>query len=211
MAEGMSHEQLAQIINRSKILCSEQGAKMVNSYSTGSNNTSNNFRDINPNTYSDNWDNISLSDLDNIGDNQQSYQPSNLSYTNEGLKRSNLPDAIKQSFIDNPIDNEDEAFNKAMNEIAQKANNRKSRQQLVETPMRTTNVQQGNMIDYNYLKYIISECISDYFQKNPIENSGYLKQIRLFKGKIKILDNNGNIFSAKLEKEGNISDMKKEK
>ena len=64
--------------------------------------------------------------------------------------------------------------------------------------------------DYSQLKNIINECIEEKFNelaKRGLLNEGRtLAGIGLNKGKIKLVDNKGNVFSAKLEYQGNTKD-----
>ena len=205
---AVSEQKLAQIIAHSKevnehpILNERQNMKFKqNSY----------FNNINgdneyDNEYRDEWDNIgSLSNYD-------TYQsmPS-LSYTEEQVLNSKLPEDIKKSLIKNPI--RQETNEQTMDSVASMVASKNSK-----TVNRINEVKkepQNSQIDYNYIKYLMSEAISDYFEKNPITNSAFLKQIAVSSpidtngGKIKIVDNNGNIFSAQLEYTGNLKDRKK--
>ena len=205
---AISQEKLAQIIGHSKALCSEQGSKLVRS--KGNTNISSQ-RDLNPDEYSDEWDNFSLSEVSG-GDNGYTPTPS-MQYNSQQVINSNLPDAIKQSLMEHPIE-----VKQQMDAVAQMAmQNQSKRNTITESSSPIINKNNTSSptnaslsIDYNYLKYIISDCINEYFQKNPVEcNVGTLKQIGLSKGKIKIVDSSGNIFSAQLELEGNIKDRKK--
>ena len=45
-------------------------------------------------------------------------------------------------------------------------------------------------------------------QKGLLNEGSVLKGIGLSKGKIKLVDNSGNVFSAKLEYQGNTKDKK---
>ena len=63
-------------------------------------------------------------------------------------------------------------------------------------------------VDYTIIKAIVSECIKEYFSKQPINESS-IKTIALGKGTIKIVGANGDVFQAKLEKVGNLNDKKK--
>lgn len=66
--------------------------------------------------------------------------------------------------------------------------------------------QVGGNIDYALIKTIVNEAVETKLQS--ITQEGVLQLIRLNKGKIKIVDSSGNIYSAKLVPEGNIKDKK---
>ena len=201
---AISEQKLAQIIAHSKNICSEEGAKKVRSHGGAGN-----LKDMNPDDYSDEWDNFSLSDINEEQMSEQSNYGQQISYDEQSVLNSKLPDAIKKSLIENPIS---QNANVNMGAIAQmamggKPNNRKPLNE--NSNVSQQSVPQNIGLDYNYLKYIINEAISEYFQKNPIQNGNALKQIYLKEGKIKLIDNSGNIFSAQLEHEGNLKDKKK--
>lgn len=203
---AMSHQQLAQIIGNSRALCSEAGNKLIRSKMNTDirNNISAGLSDVDPSKVSDQWDNFSLNE-GTIDESTMTYTPAS-NYTNQQVMNSKLPDAIKESFMKQKIEQPN-----AMNAVAAMVEQTTTvpRQRLVETTMQTAPIPQGNALDYNYLKYIISECISDYFTKNPIQSGSGLKQINLVGGKIKLVDNDGNIYAAQLERIGNIKDKKK--
>jgi len=178
---GLSPQQLSQILNRSKSIIDNE--KLIESKAKNLKGSIS-MEDIDPSTYSDSWDNFSLSSthLNEEYATNEAKQP--LQYTNESVMNSNLPDKIKQSLIENKINismPNDAADLDSVTKLAlqQRQNNQKVRQQ----PINEANYpQQNNMqngIDYNYLKFIISECIKEYFQNNPIESNGTLKQIGL--------------------------------
>lgn len=195
---ALSPEKLAKIINHnSQTLCAENAQGALNKISRG--NGKGNFTDMDPNDFHDEWDNFSLSDA--------SPSPVYENFSPSAIENSKMPDAIKQSMINNPIVAGDSMRN-VMNEVA--ANKPKfsqlseQKQTIIEAPQPVA----GN-IDYNYLKYIISECIREELSKQPLNESSSLRQIGLSGGKIKLVDNKGNIFSAQLQLEGNVKDRKK--
>lgn len=70
----------------------------------------------------------------------------------------------------------------------------------------------GAGIDYALIKTIINECIDAKFnemaQRGLLNEGTTVKGIGLSNGKIKLVDNKGNVFSAKLEYQGNTKDKK---
>ena len=68
-------------------------------------------------------------------------------------------------------------------------------------------VPQVGGVDYSIIKAIVSECIREYFEKQPLNESS-IKTIALKSGTISLVDNGGNIYRAKLEKVGTTKDKK---
>ena len=67
-------------------------------------------------------------------------------------------------------------------------------------------------VDYDLIKTIINECLdaklNEMAQKGLLTEGGTLKGIGLSEGKIKLVDNQGRVFSAKLEYKGNAKEKK---
>ena len=218
---AISPEQLAQIIgHNSKTLCSAKGQKKLNEMAGAMNFD-------NPDQVSDEWDNWNFDDPNTPQMQQpqvQNKQPYYNQPVNENvLANSRLPDAIKQSFAQNYIDTS--ALGQGLGDTSFLDNVAQQRKQQVnETyvptqttgPVQYTQPQQYQAqpqypmgIDYNYLKHIISECIAEYFSKQPLNEQATLKTIGLSEGKIKLVDNKGNVYGATLEFKGNMEDRKK--
>lgn len=213
---AISPEQLAQIINHnSSTLCSPKGQKKLNEMA-GAVNVNN----MNSDMVSDEWDNFSLSEPSTPNTKMQ--QNMNKPISENALSRSKMPDAIKQSMLKHQIDTSglmpgnDMSF---LNEVAKQRKQNITEESYYQ-PSTTSPVPQQQyipqqqyvpqqMIDYGYLKHIISECISEYFSKQPLNEGTTLKQIGLTEGKIKLVDNKGNVFAAELEFKGNINERKK--
>ena len=70
----------------------------------------------------------------------------------------------------------------------------------------------GGSIDYALIKTIVNEAIetklNEMVQRGLLNEGSVLKGIGLSKGKIKLVDNSGNVYSAKLEYQGNTKDKK---
>lgn len=66
-------------------------------------------------------------------------------------------------------------------------------------------------VDYTALKAIIKECLDDKFKEMEQKNLNEfaIRTIALKEGKIRLVDNKGNIYSAVLERTGNVNDRKK--
>ena len=199
---ALSPEKLASIINyNSKTLCNENAQSALNKLSK---NTNVDGYDIDPNTYSDKWDNFSFV--------EQKTTPMYENISKERLENSKMPDAIKESMVNHPITASDTMKNFMQNytmpDVVKETQTVPSFTNLIaeqKNPAPAPSVG----IDYNYLKYIVSECIREELKKQPINEGTTLRQIGLSEGKIKLVDNKGNIYTAQLEYDGNIKDRKK--
>ena len=136
--------------------------------------------------------------------------------TQQSVSRSRVPDFIKQSMVsesidttalsDNPLDrmNLDRLRVKPQQQVTE---------QMVSSPVGAQVHSQAVGIDYTIIKAIINECIDsklkEYGLNKQTLNENTLKTIHLKGGVIKLVDNSGNVYSAQLEKKGNINDNKK--
>ena len=74
----------------------------------------------------------------------------------------------------------------------------------------------GGGVDYALIKTIVNECIeqkltevlTELAHKGVLNEGATLQGIGLSAGKIKLVDNKGNVFQAKLEYKGNTKDKK---
>ena len=70
----------------------------------------------------------------------------------------------------------------------------------------------GGGIDYALIKTIVNECLeqklNEMAERGLLNEGTTLKGIGLSEGKIKLVDNKGNVFQAKLEYKGNTKDKK---
>ena len=147
----------------------------------------------------------------------------------ERVKSSKMLSAIKEEMIKNPIDTA--ALNAQMLEsaaggnpanndrlmkmvsAAKKVDARASELDGKGMPKRQISEQSvGGGIDYALIKTIVNECIEAKFnemaQRGLLNEGTTIKGIGLSNGKIKLVDNKGNVFSAKLEYQGNTKDKK---
>ena len=206
---AISPEQLAKIIgHNSSTLCSPKGDKKLNEYKGAINIDS-----LQSDMVSDEWDNFSLSDTSDTKPQKKYNQP----ISQNTINNSRMPSAIKQSMMENQIDTSalsvggDTSF---LDNLGQQKEyfNREKLNEIKQTPQyQSQYTTQSTPIDYNYLKHIISECIAEYFSKQPLNESVTLKQIGLSDGKIRLVDNKGNIYGAELEYKGNLNEKKKNK
>ena len=145
----------------------------------------------------------------------------------ERIKNTRMNSAILQDIVKHPIDttplntqliesagNGNAATNNArLNKMLSGA--KKVEQRLGGTPTKTQIQEQtgvGSVIDYALIKTIVNECIESKFnemaQRGILNEGTTIKGIGLSNGKIKLVDNKGNVFSAKLEYQGNTKDKK---
>ena len=139
------------------------------------------------------------------------------------VKNTKMSSAILEDLVKHPIDtaalntmkiesagNGDVAMNNA------RLNKMLSGAKMVEQKLGNSEVQTkggqmneqtmggGSSIDYSLIKTIINEAV-----EAKMNDVGTLKAIALTAGKIKLVDNKGNVFTAKLEYQGNIKDKNK--
>ena len=145
----------------------------------------------------------------------------------ERLKKSGMLSAIKQEMVNHPIDTTAlnsqlvESANGGMGRlekmiaVAKQVDKRASELDGKGMPKKqqvTESVSHDGGIDYALIKTIVNECIesklNEVFQKGLLNEGATLKGIGLSNGKIKIVDNKGNVYSAKLEYQGNTKDKK---
>ena len=91
---ALTPEQLAQVLNRSRQLCNENGDKLVNKHVGKSKMAT----DVDPNTFSDEWDNFRLSESED-----KPYEPNINAYSPNAFQNSNMPKEILESMQSNPI------------------------------------------------------------------------------------------------------------
>ena len=145
----------------------------------------------------------------------------------ERVKSTKMSSTILHEMTENPIDTT--ALNAMMLESAGNGNSMVNNDKLnkmlagakrVEEAMGTTvrspqisrNTNAGVGIDYALIKTIVNECLEqklgELAEKGLLNESTTLKGIGLSEGKIKLIDNKGNVFQAKLEYKGNAKEKK---
>lgn len=161
-----------------------------------------------------------------VSSKHSSSSTSPMTYTSESIQRSGMPDNIKKSMAEQVIEikpfSDSPAIDSMMDSILKNMNGGKMITETVNQPQvqpQQPNVNQppvfhngGQAFDYGALKFFIKEAIEEYFStRQPLNESNTLSKIGISEGKIKLIDNKGNIFSAILEHTGNINDKKKKK
>lgn len=207
---AFSKEDLAQIISgKARELCTPEASQQRSVHNMSGGNRLNedynrgyedeNFRD--PFVNDSSYESYETTPLVNNG--------KDIQISAKRVAESNLPDAIKKMMIENPIDvtpmNPHKSVLSGLN-----IQSPKRQENIKETYQPQINNNGG--IDYSLIKLIIEECVDrkmkEYMGKQSL-NENTLKTIGLSEGKIKLVDNKGNVFMSKLEYQGNINDKKK--
>lgn len=166
-------------------------------------------RDIDPSAFddeADKWDAMFLGEAA-MSSTRQTQQPMQQMPT--GKNKTRMPSFIKESMETNPIDTRALSDN-PLDRMDLSGLMRETSQIQSPAPAPVqAQVAIPTGIDYSIIRAIINECLDTKLaelKKQPINENAVLKTIGLKEGKIRIVDNKGNIFAAKLEKEGNIND-----
>ena len=188
---AVSKQQLAQILGKARDLCNPEGDRLIESYK--SNN------DPDPSSYDDynEFDNMYLNEEEVPQQQRRTPQAKDMRYNQATAANSRLPENIKQSMLNEVID----VNPLADIDIPQQKPQRKQQireQQQYQHP-------QGGNIDYSIIKAIVNECLNEYFSRQPLNENNSISTIGLKAGAIKIVDNKGNVYAAKLEKLGNAN------
>ena len=201
---GVSKLQLEQIIGKARDLCNPAGDRIIQSY-RGNGSANNGSYDPDPSQYDD------YNEFDNMYLNEDSYQEPSISgkknrdiaYNEQTAMNSRMPDKIKQSMLNEVIDASvlaNQSVLDSMNiPVAKKQQKRNQVREQQQHPQTSTNV------DYSIIKAIVNECLNEYFSRQPLNENASISTIGLKAGTIKIVDNKGNVYSAKLEKIGNTN------
>lgn len=148
----------------------------------------------------------------------------------ERVKNSRMSSAILEDMVKHPIDTTAlnaqrlESASGNLNENMDRFSRMVAGAKMVDkrtneldgkSPVRkqvTESVGGGGVIDYSLIKTIVNECIetklNEITKKGLLSEAATIKGIGLSNGKIKIVDNKGNVYSAKLEYQGNTKDKK---
>jgi len=169
------------------------------------------------------WDRMFLSEAAYTDNSPGAQRPtpggSNLSadrpITQGTMAKSKVPDFIKQSMVNEVIDNTALSANPLDRMDLSKLEKTPPQMPVprqVVTEQQVAPVQMTSGVDYSIIRAIIKECIDEKFKELGLSKDmlteGTLKTIHLKGGNIKLVDNSGNVYSAQLEKKGNINDRK---
>lgn len=199
----VTKEQLAKIIGgKARDLCSPEGDRMI-SEARNARNGGGGY-DPNPDEYGDyeEFDRMYLNE-------DEDTQTSDIHYSRKNAEYSMLPENVKESLINNPIDRSSLSNVSVLDSMnVPQRKQQRPRQRINEDNYRQNYQQQGGGgIDYSLIKAIVNECITEYFERRPL-NENTLKTIGLKEGKITLVDNKGNTYMAKLEKIGNVNNKR---
>lgn len=211
---ALTENQLAGILGNAKKLCSPEADRVMNEYKgVNANQKKGSSEHENYRT----WETAGFDDERVGGSTRLSEsQPQQVQETYapiQGPNRSKLPEAIKKSMMEHQYnfhDMTDEGkLNAAMDNLSQRQRQVVNEAAYAQPQVASAPVG-GVGIDSNYLKFLIKESLKEFFaEKGSLNEGTSLKQIGLSEGKIKLVDNKGNIYSAQLELTGNIKDRKK--
>ena len=203
---ALSEQQLAGILGNAKKLCNPEADRVMNEYKgVNANQKKGSSEHENYRT----WEDTGFDDAYAGGSTKLSQPTQQPIMESSGPNRSRLPEAIKKSMMEHQYQFHDMTEEGKLNAATQSI----ARQQVTETyapvPPQSQSIIGGG-IDSNYLKFLIKESLKEYFaEKGPLNEGTTLRQIGLSEGKIKLVDNKGNIYSAQLELTGNVKDRKK--
>lgn len=136
-------------------------------------------------------------------------------YTDSDIENSNLPDFIKESFKKEKIEIKDESSINSVLDKMQKTitPDRKKVSVINEESSPVTAPHPAlasNGVDYSIIRAIVKDCLESYMPKVNLNESSSLDSIAINKnGQISFIDTKGNIFTAKLQKTGNINEGKR--
>lgn len=211
---AISEQQLSAILQNAKKLCNPAGDKKISANTSHGANSLNNPDPAQYDAETLSWEN-SLYD----NNTSSSYNTPNVTenYDETLINESKLPDEIKRSFLNKKIDKTALASlnPRVANAINSSLSKQKASTPKVSSPTKINEQSVRPMnnggVDYSIIKAIVNECLNNYFEKHSLNESvggNPLKTIYLKEGKIRLIDNKGNIFYAQLEKKGNINDKK---
>lgn len=197
---AISQQQLASIISgKARMLCSEAGDRAVQQHLSNKNNSF----DPDPSSYDD--DAQEFDSMYGVSSDDDYSEP-----TYVGNNKTKIPANIRESMLSQPIDVSSLGSVSVLDSMGltpSKMPKQKTTPKIVnEQSIRQQPTVQSPSVDYTIIKAIVNECLKEYFEKQPLNESASLKTIGLANGTISLVDNKGNIFKAKLEKIGNKND-----
>lgn len=203
---AISQNTLEKILGNARALCNPDGDKLINEYKV-SGYDRDYFDNPDPNSFVENYTDYG----EVVEEDKKSILSKETPTISENkLRNSGIPDAIRESFARKQIDVSKLSNVSVLDQMSSEAKEKISRgiraerkqtakQSLNEQASHTTGQFIG--VDYTAIKAIMKECIEEYFEKHPInESTGSLNKILLKEGKISIMDSKGNVYGAKLVK-----------
>lgn len=143
----------------------------------------------------------SLTKQQNQYDNTRTIKQTNTSnpIPKTNIKESKLPEAILKSMTQNRIDMPDIMSTSILDNLNVPTNNVNINENKNQSSVKN---HQTPDIDYNYIKFIVNECIKENLDriKQELLNEASLKTIKIgAENKIQLIDNKNNLFESKLE------------
>lgn len=191
----VSPEMFAKTIERSRDLINKTQINVPNS--------------VNENLYNSQPDLDYSSPYGDDGSEESYINTSEPVFNSQTAKNSKLPEAIKQSMLSEQIDvSAANPNNSKLDRILENVPAFKKVKPNVSYVPNKIKENTSQSVDYTIIKAIVNECLEEKIKelKTQILNESTLKTIGLNKGRIQLVDNKGNIFSAQLKHEGNIND-----
>ena len=205
---AISEQQLAGILGNAKKLCNPQADRAMDNYIRENHNGGSTSNDSDYRSWNDNGFGDELTAQKEIVENVQTQKQPQAFQQN--INKSRLPEAIKKSMMEHQYQFHDMTEEGKLNAAVQGLTQQKQQVTETYTPVQQQPQAFGSGVDSNFIKFLIKESLKEYFAERESLNEGTtLKQIGLSEGKIRLVDNKGNIFSAQLQLTGNIKDRKK--
>ncbi len=207
---AVSQNALSKILSNARALCSPEGDRMVSEYKL-SGYDKDYFEQPDPNSFVENY-----SDYGEVSEEKSILAKQAPTISENKLRNSNIPSAIRESFAKKQIDTSRLSNVSVLDQMPEETKRKISGTIKVEKKSQPQKINEniipnhGVGFDYTALKAVMKECIEEYFEKHPINESSTLNGITLSKGKITLIDNKGRVFGAKLIMEGNINDIENE-
>ena len=134
----------------------------------------------------------SMDDMENYS--QPATQSSDFQLSKNAIASSTMPDYIKESMVNNPIDVSALDNTSILGSLEQSV--KQNRKKVIKENKQQHMPQQSTgYVDYSIIKAIVNDCLTNFFKEN-----GFLSDIKLKGGNIYITDNKGETYMAKLEK-----------
>ena len=136
-------------------------------------------------------------------------------YTDSDIENSNLPDFIKESFKKEKIEIKDESsINSVLDKMQKNITPDRKKVSVINEESSPVTAPHpalvSNGVDYSIIRAIVKDCLESYMPKVNLNESASLDSIAINKnGQISFIDTKGNIFTAKLQKTGNINEGKR--
>ena len=206
---GLTPNELQNILGRAAKLCNPQGDKLVaantdQSHFTRQLDESYDVPSVEDYDDAEQWDSLYSDNAD------EDYAAARAAgYSKASLAKSAIPENIKKSMMENPIDVSSLDTTSVLDQMGIKP------QRITAAMQKRAQINEGRQsgapqasagIDYSLIKTIVSQCVNDALANRS--QDGTLSQIYLKGGNITLVDNKGNIYRAKLELIGNKNDKK---